>query len=68
MSDPVVVDRSISGAYWRMRYKGKVAFEEDEPTPATKEKFRKSVDAGPQLGLASYDTANVKASVTQADR
>lgn len=64
----VEVDKSISGAYWRMRYKGKVAFEEDEPTEATKAKFKKSIDNGSGVGLAPYDRGELRSTVKQAER
>ncbi len=62
----VTVDKSISGAYWRMSYRGKVAFEEEEPSEAAKKSFRESVDRQFKYG-DGYGT-EVKATIQQADR
>ena len=71
VKESVEVTKSISGAYWRMKYRGKVAFEEDEPTEAQKVKFKASVDrqfaesaAAARIGSGSQRGATV----TQAER
>jgi len=43
-SEGVVVDRSESGKWWRLTYKGVLDFLEDEPTEAQRVEFRKRVD------------------------
>jgi len=70
MSDThVEVIKSISGKWWRLRYRGKIEFTEDEPTEAQKVAFRKAVEAAPRhptfsgngrsLTVADMDTRQV---------
>jgi hypothetical protein len=60
----VAVDKSVSGAYWRMKYRGKVAFEEEEPSEQAKKAFRESVDRAFKYG-DGYGS-EVKATIQEA--
>ncbi len=45
MSDTeVTVSKSVSGQWWRMEYRGKVEFCDEEPSADDCRDFRKSVD------------------------
>jgi hypothetical protein len=63
----VAVDKSVSGAYWRMKYRGKVAFEEEEPSEQAKKAFRESVDRAFKYGDGG-NYPETKHTVQQADR
>lgn len=63
----VEVDKSISGQWWRMRYKGKVELTEDEPTDSQRKLFKQSVDTQLKYGDGS-SYGNIKATIMQADR
>ncbi len=65
--DVVFIDKSISGAWWRMRYKGKVELTEEEPTEAQRKLFKQSVDTNIKYGDGS-SYGQIKATIAQADR
>jgi len=48
MREEVIVTKSESGKWWRLSYRGKVEFVEEEPGESHKIAFRKSVDALPR--------------------
>lgn len=47
-NDHVEVEKSKSGQWWRMEYRGKVELTEEEPTEQQKKLFRLSVDRAPR--------------------